>query len=137
MSESSHNQTHPHEAEHAHFHEATAADTPPADTHSHADLDETTPAAPAHSDPQEDEHGQAPALEKSRSGEAHGHSHQSEYADIDDGERGQTHEHPSGSFGWMQRIPLFHAHSHALETDRALESSERGIRCVQFSLIIL
>jgi cation diffusion facilitator family transporter len=66
----------------------------------------------------------------------HGHDHASgahDHASTNDG-----HEHAAGPLGWLDRLGLLHGHSHgALAPDLALEASERGIRTVQISLLVL
>ena len=59
----------------------------------------------------------------------HGHDHHGE--EHDHGER-------SGVLGLLDKLGLFHSHKHgALAPDAALESSARGIRAVQISLVLL
>ena len=71
---------------------------------------------PDHDHPHEDEHGHQHAT-----GDEHVHSH----------EKGR------GVLGWLQRLGLFHAHSHSATTDSALEASAKGIWAVKVSLILL
>ena len=55
----------------------------------------------------------------------HGHPH------------GHDHEHPGGLRGWVAGLFRPHSHDAADSVDSALESSERGIRAVKISLVVL
>ncbi|MGE0059231.1 MAG: cation diffusion facilitator family transporter [Dehalococcoidia bacterium] len=47
------------------------------------------------------------------------------------------HAHRGGLLGFVEKVGLMHGHSHAVSTDDALESSEKGIRTVKLSLVLL
>src|SRR5688500_3075170 len=57
----------------------------------------------------------------------------------DHGDRSHVHEHEQrgGVLGFIEKLGLMQGHSHATSTDDELESSEKGIRTVKLSLVIL
>ncbi len=57
----------------------------------------------------------------------HGHDHAMEH----------EHAQRGGVLGFVEKVGLLHGHSHAVSTDDALESSEKGIRTVKLSLVLL
>jgi cation diffusion facilitator family transporter len=61
-------------------------------------------------------------------GHGHGHGHDATV---------HEHEHRGGLLGFVEKVGLLHGHSHAVSTDNALESSEKGIRIVKVSLVLL
>jgi cation diffusion facilitator family transporter len=99
--------------------------------HSHAAGDEH---AHAH-----DTLGATPASAK-RDEHRHAGDHRHAEHRHDDGahESDKGHQHKGGVLGFIDRLGLFHSHSHgALAPDLALESSAQGIRAVQISLVVL
>jgi cation diffusion facilitator family transporter len=112
--------------------------------HAHHGHEPHPPAASDHPHPQphaSDEHPHAHASDDHphphRSGgdghphgsHEHGHGHGSDH--------GHEHEAPRGLIGFLKSIFAPHSHDAADSVDQALESSARGIRAVQISLVAL
>jgi cation diffusion facilitator family transporter len=102
------------------------------DDHEHADdLEEQhhSHADPSHAGHAHD-HGKHDDLEHDHDHGEHDHEHDHAHDEHD-------HEHAHGPLGWLQELlPFGHGHSHSeLNVDDALESSNRGIRAVQISLV--
>ncbi|HJZ46364.1 MAG TPA: cation diffusion facilitator family transporter [Roseiflexaceae bacterium] len=102
-----------HAASHDHPHESHGQD------HAHD----------AHDHP----HDQPDQLNSGAAASAHAHSHEEDH-DHDHSHGDHDHAHGGGLGGFLGG--LFHTHSHAASrTDRALESSERGIWALKVSLV--
>ena len=73
--------------------------------------------------------------------QAHAHdeapTEQAHRAVVDTGEHGHEHAQRSGLPGLLDRLGILHSHGHSASPDAVLESSARGIRTVQISLILL
>lgn len=86
------------------------------------------PHDPGHSD-----HDHAPGHRAAP--HAHDRAHQHNH----DHEHGHDHPHRRGPLGWLnEAIPFLHGHRHGeTSVDTALEASERGIRALKLSLMML
>jgi cation diffusion facilitator family transporter len=69
-----------------------------------------------------------------------GHDHGAEHHHNEDGHGGhdhEDHEHRGGLVGLVQSLFAPHSHDAADSVDSALESSDRGVRAVKISLVVL
>ena len=117
---------HPHEAEPAP--ERLQAESS-AHAHPHAE-DSHEHGTAAHEQPHPAGHNHAEEThDDPHAVNAHGHAN---------GDHGHDHDEKTGGvLGFLRRLGLLHGHSHAVNTDEALESNEKGIRAVKISLVVL
>jgi cation diffusion facilitator family transporter len=92
-----------------------------------------------HPDSAHDDHDPPVQTDRSPDHEraAHDHAHPTDAHEDDDHDHDHDHEHAGGLLGALRALlPFGHGHSHgALDMDNALETNERGIRAVKWSLV--